>query len=222
MAVPRVIRGWDETCRPTIANIAEALEKLRSLGCDFETGRCWIHVPSTSAEAPLVARLFFSTAKGDEVRLDLPMLQGCRAWTTMGAPRYVPLEALDQSEVDADGNISMRDGTSVHAVDFDTLRFPEWTDREEAIIWLTIQAFKAEHIFLRRYGPVIGIDYGILHIMREPNVKMLARYINDHIEKLPRANGKPPFGFIPAATIQRTLDIAGVRKVRGRKRRKAA
>lgn len=110
----------------------------------------------------------------------------------------------------------------MHAVDFDTIKFPAWTDLEEAIIWLTIRAFKAEHMFLRRRRRVIGIDYGILHIMREPNVKELAIFINEHIGTLPRANGKPPFGFVPTATIQRTLDLAGIGKVRGRKRRKAA
>jgi hypothetical protein len=223
MAVPNVIQGWDDACQPTITNMAEALEKLRSLGCDLETGRCWIHVPAISGKAALVARLFFSTAHGDQVRLDLPMLEGCRGWTTLGAPRYVPLEAFDQAEVDGRGNVSLQDGTSVHAVDFDTIKFPEFTDLEEVIIWLTIRAFKAEHMFVRR-GPcgVIGIDYGILHILREPNVKELAIFINEHIGKLPRYNGKPAFGFVPTATIQRTLDLAGIGKVRGRKRRKAA
>ncbi len=143
MAVARVIQGWDEACRPNIPNIAEALEKLRSVGCDLETGRCWIDVPSASAQAVLVARLFFSTAEGDQARVDLPLSEGARTRTTLGAPRYVSLEAFDQAEVDPQGNVSLRDGTSVHAVNFNTVRFPrEWTDLEEAIIWLTIRAFK--------------------------------------------------------------------------------
>ena len=69
---------------------------------------------------------------------------------------------------------------------------------------------------------VVRIDYSILHIMREPNVKDLARYINQHIGDLPRAEGKPPFGFVPTSKIQRTLDIADIGKVRGRRRRDAA
>ena len=223
MAALKTIQGWDQACQPTIVNMAEALDKLRSLGCDLETGRCWIEVPTTSGEAALVARLFFSTAHGlDQALLDLPMLQGCRVWTTLGAPRYVSLEAFDQAEVDGRGSVSLQDGTSVHAVEFDTVTFPKWTELGEAIVWLTIKAFKAEHIFLRRYGPVIGIDYGILHIMREPNVKALAVYINENIRELSRATGKPPFGFVPTATIRRTLDVAGIVKVRGRRRRKAA
>ena len=174
MADPKVFQGWDDACQPTIGNIAEALEKLRSLGCDLETGRCRIQVPATSSKVALVARLFFSPAHGDKIRLDLPMLQGCRGWTTLGAPRYVPLEAFDQAEVDSRGNVSLRDGTSMYAVEFDTIKFPEFTDLEEMIIWLTLCAFKVEHMFLRR-GPcgVVGIDYGILHILREPNVKDL-------------------------------------------------
>ena len=222
MAVVKVIQGWDEGCRPTIFNIAEALEKLRSLECDLEMGRCWIDVPSSSGQAALAARLFFSNAEADQVRIDLPFSQGARTLTTLGTPRYVSLATFDQAEVDPLGNVTLRDGSSVHGVKFDTVMFPEWTDLEEAIIWLTIRASKAEHIFLRRYGHVIGVDYGILHIMREPNVKVLARYINEHIGELPRTGGKPPFGFVSTATIQRTLDIAGVKKVRGRRRRTAA
>lgn len=220
----RIIRGSDDDCQPTINNIAEALEKLRSLGCDLEAGRCWLEVPPSAPGKPaLVARLFFSAADGNEVRIDLPMLHRCRAKTTLGAPISLSLEAFDRAEIDARGNVSLRDGSSVHAVTFETVRFPEpWTDLEEGIIWLTIRAFKAEHIFLRRHLHVVGIDYSVLHLMREPNVKELALYINKHIAELPRPDGKPPFGFVPTSKIQRTLDIAGIGKVRGRKRGVAA
>lgn len=224
MVATRVIKGWDDDCRPIVSNVAEALEKLSSLGCDLEASRCWLEVPASAVgKTALVARLVFLAADGDEIRIDLPMLQGCRARTTQGAPIYLQLEAFDQAEVDARGNVLLRDGRSVHAVNFDTVRFPEpWTDLEEAIIWLTIRAFKAEHIFLRRHFGWVGIDYGILHIMQEPNVKDLARYINEHIGQLPRAMGKSPFGFVPTSKIQRTLDIAGIGKVRGRRKRDAA
>jgi hypothetical protein len=224
MVAMRIIQGWDDACQPTIKNIAEALEKLSSLGCDLETGRIWIEVPPSAPDKPsLVARFVFSAANGDVIRIDLPMLRGCRARTTLGAPIYLSLEAFHQAEVDPLGNVCLRDGSSVHAVNFNTVRFPgPWTDLEEAIIWLTIRAFKAEHIFLRRLHHTVGIDYGILHIMREPNVKELARYINEHIGQLPRAEGKPPFGFIPISKIQQTLNIVGIGKVRGRAQRDAA
>ena len=170
-----------------------------------------------------------------DVRFDLPMLHGVKARTTLRAPRQLPLEALDRAEVDPLGNVTLTDGTSVHAVNFDLAEFPgPWTDLEEAIIWLTIKAAKAEHIFLRRYfltrpaenEPAlyrsVGIDYGILHTLREPNVKALTRYINEHIRTLPREGGKAPFQPVTIPKVQRTLNIAGVGKVRGHKRRKAA
>lgn len=219
-----IIQGWNEDSQPTINNVAEALERLSSLGCDLEAGRCWLEVPRPAVGRPaLVARLFFSSADGDEIRIDLPMLQGCRARTTLGAPIDLLLEDFDKAEVDSLGNLRLRNGRSVHAVNFDTVRFPgPWTDLEEAIIWLTIRAFKAEHIFLRRHLDVVRIDYSILHIIREPNVKELALYINKHIGQLPRAEGKPPFGFVPISKIQRTLDMVNIGKVRGRPRRDAA
>lgn len=221
MAVTRVIRGWDEACQPTIRTITEALKQLESL-CDLKSGRCWMHVPKVSGRPAHFAHLYFSAANGDQVRVDFPMAQRCRAQSAPGVPRYLSLEAFNQAEVDLLGHVFLRDGTTVQAVNFDTVRFPVWTDLEEAIIWLTICAFGAEHIFLRRHGHVVGIDYSILHTMREPNVKALARYINGHIGNLPRASGKPPIEFVSVASIQRTLNIVGIGKVRGRKRRLAA
>jgi hypothetical protein len=223
MVAMQIIQGWDDACQPTIKSIAEALEKLSSLGCDLEAGRCWITVPPSAPSKPaLVARFFYAAANGDEIRIDLPTLQGCRARTTRGAPIYFPLEDFDQAKVDPLGNVSLRDGSSVHAVNFDTVDFPAWTHLDEAIVWLTIRAFKAEHIFLRRQCRWGGIDYGILHIMREPNVKELALYINEHIGQLEPAPGKPPFGFVPVSRIRRTLEIAGIGKVRGRRPRRRA
>ena len=115
------------------------------------------------------------------------------------------------------------------------MSFPEpWTDLEEAIIWLTIRAFKAEHIFLRRhfllsrhehlpgrYQSVASI-MGFSTSCASQMSKRSSRYINEHIGQLPRANGKSPFGFVPISKIQRTLAIAGIGKVRGRPRTDAA
>lgn len=136
----------------------------------------------------------------------------------------------------AGSSAKLTDGRSVYSVNFDLIQFPtRWTDLEEAIVWLTIKAFKAEHIFLRRHvlarrddlsSPleyqVIGIDYSILHTMRESNVKNLTGYINDHIGELPRGNGQPKFGPVSEDKVQQTLNLAGISKIRGPKRRRAA
>jgi hypothetical protein len=66
------------------------------------------------------------------------------------------------------------------------------------------------------------IDYSILHTMRESNVKNLTGYINDHIGELPRGNGQPKFGPVSEDKVQQTLNMAGISKVRGPKRRRAA
>jgi hypothetical protein len=68
----------------------------------------------------------------------------------------------------------------------------------------------------------IFIDYSILHILHEPNVKALTHYINEHIGKLPRATGKRPFKPVAISRVQRTLKIAGVTKVRGHGQARAA
>lgn len=218
MARTNIIKGWDDACQPLINNIAEALYKLALLDCDLEKGRCWIEVPSQSEDAAF-SFLFFSAPDGNQIRVDFPLSQRCRAISTLGAPRYLPLRAFDHAEVDSQGNVLLQDGTSVHAVNFEPVTFPKWTDRQEAIIWLTIRAFRAEHIFLRRHEHVVGIDYSNLHILHEPNVKELTRYINAHIGELPRRDGKPRFGCVSIEEVQRTLSIAGVQKVRGPKRR---
>ncbi|MDP2410280.1 MAG: hypothetical protein Q8M26_08330 [Pseudolabrys sp.] len=216
----QVIQGWDSACQPTIRSIDDALRSLRSRGYDFAAGDCRIEVPRSALDRPCgVARLTLTAAADrDDIRVDFPTLRGCRALTTGGTPIDLALEAFDQADVDGLGNVLLRDGRSVHAVTFDVVGYPRWTELDEAIIWLTIRAFKAEHIFVRRHPFMIGIDYGILHIMREPNVKELTNYINEHIGQLPRAEGERPFRTVPISRIQRTLDIAGIRKVRGRRR----
>lgn len=237
MVPKRLVRGWDDDSQPTVRNLAEVLEMLARHGCDLEVGRLWFDVPPTMSSPALVTRLLFSATRDTnvDVRFDLPMLHGVKARTTLGDPRNLPVEALDGAEVDSLGNVTLADATSVHAVNFDLVEFPgPWTDLEEAIIWLTIKAFKAEHIFLRRYfltSPAqnepalyrcVGIDYGILHTLREPNVKALTRYINEHIGTLPRDSGKAPFQPVTIPKVQRTLSIAGVGKVRGHKRLQVA
>lgn len=236
MVPKQVLRGWDDGSQPTVRNLAEVLDTLRRHGLDLEDGRLWFEVPFTMSSPKLIARLLFSAKHDDiDVRFDLPMLHGVKAQSTLDVPRNLPLESLDRAEVDSRGNVTLTDGTSVHAVKFDLVEGPgPWTDVDEAIVWLTIKAFKTEHIFLRRYFPTrpsekepafyrcVGIDYGILHTLREPNIKILTRYINEHIGALSRENGKPPFKPVAISRVQRTLNIAGVSKVRGHKRRLAA
>ncbi len=240
MAPKRIVRALDADGKPTVRNLAEALDQLTHLGCDLEAGRIWFEVNPGASSPAVSASLFYSTEQGSvDVRLILPLLRGVKGWTELGAPLSLPLEALHLAKVDgsaARSSAKLTDGRSVYAVNFDLIRFPSrWTDLEEAIVWLTIKAFKAEHTFLRRHvlarrddlsSPleyqVIGIDYSILPTMRESNVKSLTGYINDHIGGLPRGNGQPKFSPVSEDKVQQTLNMAGISKVRGPKRRRAA
>lgn len=75
---------------------------------------------------------------------------------------------------------------------------------------------------LPEHLPRERIVYSILPTMRESNVKSLTGYINDHIGELPRGNGQPKFGPVSEDKVQQTLNMAGISKVRGPKRRRAA
>jgi hypothetical protein len=237
MAAKRILRGWDDDSQSIVRNLAEVLETLSRYGCDLEAGRLWFEVPPTMSPPALVARLLFSATRDNiiDVQFDLPMFHGVKARTTLGAPRNLPVEALEGAKPDSLGNVTLADGTSIHAVNFDLVEFPgPWTDLDEAIIWLTIRAFGKPGLFLRRHFFFrraedkprryrwVGIDYGLLHTMRVPNVKILTRYINAHIGKLPRKGGLPRFAPVPISRVRQTLSIAGVGKVRGHKRRQAA
>ena len=99
----------------------------------------------------------------------------------------------------------------------------DFTDLEHAIVFLTVRFLKAEGIGFR-HMPEPGywwIDYSRLSELSVSNVKALARYIAAHIGKLPRGDEEPPLGPVSLNKIQNTLAMAGVRKVRGRKPKKA-
>lgn len=217
------IEGWDEDLRPRFFSVADILDRLESLQCDFRSGRCVIEVPSSKIRIrDVVARVVFLSATGNTIQIDLPMLESCRAKTSLGERVVLPLKAFDQAEIDSLGNIELSNGTRVHAVNFNFLPAEPWEELDQAIVWLAIRAFKAEHICLRRHFGVVGIDYTVLPMLHEPNVKELARYISDNIASLKRAPGMPPFGFVAQSRIQRTLNRAGITKVRGRRRSFAA
>ena len=153
--------------------------------------------------------------------ITFPSSKGCYAKTTRGVQTYLTLEKLDGAEVDGDGNVTLRDGTSVHAVEFDTLTLPfELTEAEHAIIFLTVCFLKEESCLY--YVPEVGyagVDFSKLHTLQIKNVKELGRFINAHIQSLRRGEGNPAFQPVPLAAVQRTLNIAGIQKTRGRKPR---
>ena len=77
MVQKRVAQALVADGKPTVSNLAEALDALSHLGCDLEAGRVWFEViPTTSAPA-ISASLFYSTTHdGVDLRLVLPWLRG--------------------------------------------------------------------------------------------------------------------------------------------------
>lgn len=219
MPEKQYIRGWDEDLRPVFFSVADIVDKLESLQCDFQTGRCVIEVPSSALHIrDVVARVVFLSVTGDTIQIDLPMLDSLRARTSLKEQVVLSLKSFDQAVIESVGSVRLRNGTHLHAVSFNFLRMELWEELDEAIIWLTIRAFNAEHLCLRRHFDFVGIDYSVLGMLREPNVKGLARYINTNIGGLKRAPGMPPFGTVSLSRIQCTLDHAGIIKIRGRRR----
>lgn len=236
MAPIQIIRGWDDDGQPTVSDLVGVLEVLRRHGCDLEGGHLWFKVATANSSPATVARLVFSAAvTASLTRFDFPLLRAAKARTTLEVSCSLSLEALDKAEVDADGNVCLTDGRWMHSLQFEPVDVPgPWTDLDEAIIWLTIKAFDAERLFMRRHFPFadvegqpakyrcVFIDYSILHTLHEPNVKALTRYINDNIATLPRESGKKPFQRVAISRVRSTLRIAGVTKVRGHGQTRAA
>jgi hypothetical protein len=223
MAVIDLIQDFrDERNRPTIRTIAEALQKLRNRGHDLETGTCEIQAPSEGGQPTYFAGLAFTAAGGEKYILAFPMVRGCWVKTTLGTTQYLTFDRLHGAHVDAEGNVRLPDDSWIHAVKFDFLPIQlDWSEVDEAIIFLTVQ-FCREPLCVRwRFGAPF-IDYRALHILRIRNVKVLRRYIDERIVKLPRKAGEPPFEPVSLEKIHRALDLAGIQKVRGRKPKMAA
>jgi hypothetical protein len=223
MAAVRLIQDCrDASYRPIIRTIADALNKLDALGYPVEGSRCQIRAPSEAGKPAFFAALSFRNREEDEIIIAFPSSKGCWAKTTRGIQTYLTLEKLNGAEVDGDGNVSLCDSTFVYAVEFDTLTLPfELTEVEHAIVFLTVCFLKEERTCLYCVPEVgyAGVDFSKLHTLQIKNVKELGRFINRHIQSLRRGEGKSAFQPVPLAAVQRTLNIAGIQKTRGRKPR---
>jgi hypothetical protein len=228
MRGPRVILDFrDALYRPTRRTIADGLAKLElELGSKPETGRCYLHARRQSIWGTRSVSIWYRPTEGDDIVIAYPWSKGCWARTTSGTRIYVSLDELDGALLDEDGHVSLGDGRTIHAVEFDILPHPEdFADLGHAIVLLTVRFLKAEATCFRCVVPEVGcwaIDYSRVPELSVRNVKELARYIDARIGSLPRHPGDPPFGPVPLAKIQSTLALAGIRKVRGRKPKMAA
>jgi hypothetical protein len=223
----RLIQNFrNEHYRPTRRTIADGLAMLeRELGAKAEAGRCHLYVPRSPDGRAQFAAIWFRPTDGDDLVITYPSSKGCWARTSSGATVYFSLDQLDGALLDEEGNVTLGDGRSLHALEFDVLPHPQdFTDLEHAIVLLTVRLLNAEATCIRCV-PEAGywwIDYSRLREISVRNVKELALYIDAQITLACRETGSPPLGPIPLAKIQNTLSLAGIRKVRGRKPKMAA
>jgi hypothetical protein len=227
MPDPRLILDYrDAHHRPTRRTLADGLMRLeQELGERPDARRCHLRVPGALDGTAFFAALWYRSDNGDDVIVAYPSSKGCRARMASRTSVYLSLDQLDGALLDENGSVLLRDGRSVQALEFDVLPHPrDFTDLEHAIVFLTVRSLNAEDIGFRCI-PEAGhwwIDYSRLPELSVQNVKELARYIDAHIGGLPRGAGKPALGPVSLDKIQNTLAMAGIQKVRGRKRKRAA
>ena len=213
----------DSSSRPTTRTLVDALTKVIDLG----------EMPPDSMAKLLVSRgtggwaffsgLRFRSSKGDQVQFALPISKGCWAISTLGSQQYFTFDRFDGADVDLAGNVELVDGTFVHAVSLDVLPIHfELPELEETIVYLTIRYLKQEQKCIRMELGSAGIDYSMLHHLRVSSVKELTRYVNRMITAIELGSSVTPFNQISVATVQRTLDLVGIQKSRGRPRKAAA
>lgn len=82
MIPKRIAQTLDGDGKPTVRNLAEALETLTHLGCDVDAGRIWFEVIPEASSPAVSASLFYSTEQESvDVRLILPLLRGFKGRT---------------------------------------------------------------------------------------------------------------------------------------------
>jgi hypothetical protein len=226
MRQARLIQDFrDRNYRPIRRSIADGLARLeQESGTKLDIGRCYLHVPRQPSNTALFATLRYRSEAGD-IDIAYPFSKGCRARTASGESINLSLDQLAGAIIHEDAKVLLADGRSVHALEFDPFPHPkDFTDLEHAIVFLTVRFLNEEDIGFR-YIPETGylwLDYSRMSELSVSNVKALARYIDAHIGNLPRRDEDPPLGPVSLAKIHNTLAMAGIRKVRGRKPKKAA
>jgi hypothetical protein len=167
--------------RGTMRSLRDALDKLQEVGGLNENGDVAIQA----------------------VRLELPDGR-------VGERRTFPIEDLHQAISDSDGNVQLRDGTFVHALELEPESLHYTLDKEdEEILCATIRALKEEHRCFRplheRLPRLIVLDYARVAELgreRQPSLKDIHRKALKEIPHLSRQK------------LTRVLAIAGLRRPR--------
>jgi hypothetical protein len=215
MSGVRVIsnRAWRSPRSTKAVTLVAILARAADLDEYCSTTRARLFVSQSFCKQAYFSVLSFRSAKGDDVWFALPISRSCRVLDTLGRRKCIPLEHLNNAEVDCDGNVDLPDGSFVHAVSFEIVPLHyELPELEEAIVYLTIRFLGADkHCIRGEDGLPVGIDYSTLPSLRVENVRRLTAYINREIRRLGFSEG------VKLTTVQRTLSLVGVCKARGRR-----
>jgi hypothetical protein len=206
------LRSQTRTIQDALAAVIDSKEMT-------PTSNATLIVRQSSSPGVYFSALAFDSTKGDTVWFALPISRGCWATDTLDRTTHISLDRLDGAEVDSDGNLSLLDGTSLHAIVLDVIplhvTLPEL---EEAIVYLTIRFLNAKECFLTYENIFFGIDYSALPNLSVASVEKLVSYMNEHINDVMKSDSQTT---IKAATVRRTLQTVGIRVARGRPRSNA-
>jgi hypothetical protein len=212
------------------AGIADALAKLTEIGALAADGEATIDVPIISLpDGRSVGSVGVGASHGEKGgRIQMPAAAEAMARDTLGTPIRLRIERLDGATTDADGNVQLLDGTSIHAVELVPVHLTQTLSKEqEVILHLALRFLRDAKPDLATavgecYRPVdegvlpgwAALDYAAIARLgqqRLPMLKAIERYVTDRMPHVSRQ------------TIANALALAGLRRPRsGRRARPAA
>jgi hypothetical protein len=200
--------------RGTTRSLSDALNKLQEVGGLSENGNVLIQavkveLPDGRAPGLVLVTPADPGPKGRWTVL-MPSALKFSASSTVGERQEFAIEDLHQGISDPDGNVQLRDGTFMHAVELKPESLHYSLDKEdEEILCAAIRALKAEHRCFRplheRLPELIVLDYArVAELGREPqpSLKDIHRKVLKEIPDLSRQK------------LTRVLAIAGLRRPR--------
>ena len=207
--------------RGTMRSLGDALYKLQEVGGLRENGDVLIQVmqlelPDGRAPGLVSVTPADPGPKGRWSPL-MPSSSSFIATTTVGERRTFAIEDLHQGVSDSDGNVQLRDGTHVHALELVPVSLHYTLDKEhEEILCAVIRALKAEERCFRplheHLPELIVLDYARVAELgrkRLPSLKAIYREVLKEIPDLSRQK------------LARVLAIAGLRRPRSGPRARA-
>ena len=162
-----ITRVWDG--RKTMRTLADALAKLEELGAlaaygEVEIGLTLLGLP----DGRVVGSVNVAASQGEaRWRVMMPAAVEATAKDTLGAPVRLDIERLHGAVADPDGNVQLRDGTYVHALELVPVHLTErLTVEQEEILGHAIRFLEAERECFRSVHEsvpwLVALDYAAI------------------------------------------------------------